>query len=980
MVHQRRCESARNQGGESSPAMSRGNSDSNSVKRERSVNSSGSSMSPQVEEFPDDFPSELQELNKQFRALNTVYTFFTVQRQVVCTMDLVEQPVERLTGRRLTLEDLGAIKTVAEHLIEFAWTKREDLEAGSIKEMYDAEESALAANDVLLIQFLDSRPTNSTKQKKRSLDDGNQKSYRGYSVHDQMETSGKRQTVARTMQRRERTFTECLLQYHRRHLEQDWNPVESLRQAAIDAIPQHPWKQDLPSLPPLKQQELPLRPASLEGLLQTIKSEPFYRDQIIEGSMRTDEARVAAYAPLDVPMTDDLAAGLLQASNISKLYAHQAQAINHVESGHSVVVSTPTSSGKSLIYQLPVLRALENDSRIKAFYIFPTKALAQDQKRAFRLIVANTTGLSWVQAETYDGDTSLGDSTRESIRKNASVIFTNPDMLHLSILPQHRQWKAWFEKLRFVIVDELHYYSSGLGSHCAMIMRRLRRLCHIYHNDSVKFISCSATVGNPGEHMASFFGLPSSVIRVVDQNTSPSGRKISLIWNPPFKNERHPSEGRVSSLDEAARVIVYLMCRGVRTICFAKVRRMCELLLKEALRLLREVAPTLADRIMSYRGGYTAADRREIEGRMFNGELLCIVATNALELGVDIGSLDAVVHVGFPFNMASYRQQSGRAGRRERDSMSILVADGDSPLDQFYCKNPRDLYESVVDASHVELTNEMVVEAHLQCAAYEWPLDLDRDAEFFAGEQDVRDICMRHLRWDDIHKVYFARAKYTSHPAKTVHIRSIDEETFQVIDTHTHQVIEAVEAPRVPFTLYEGSVFIHQGRTFLVMQVDAEQKVARVRSANVDYITINRDFTDIDPMKVIDAQFARALEGEAEAPQVPPVIAYYGELKVVTTVFGYFKINPRTKQRLEAVSGIENPPYIRTRYGFWLNVPDRTLQILQEQDLPVDASIHAASHAVLSLLPSCVMIPTTGQTDLRTDCKNPLAQRIRPPR
>ncbi|KAJ3300227.1 hypothetical protein HK104_003141 [Borealophlyctis nickersoniae] len=824
------------------------------------------------------------------------------------------------------------------------WAHQADLEEASIRELRDPNEVPGGCHYDLVIEFTDVRSSNlSVKQK-------------------------------------------CVLL--------GTDPVSSLAELALAAVPTEPGTRlaSLPNDDSSRRQLFPERPSSMVELIEEMRKSDIYKDQI--KGMRTFPSRLAKLADLDTPLSCPLTNALRDSIKVQRLYSHQAQAINHIEQGHNVVVSTSTSSGKSLIYQLPVLRALERDPAARAIYIFPTKALAQDQKRALRAILTSTSHLAWVQVDTYDGDTPLKGGVRAEVRGGASIILTNPDMLHVGILPQHKYWKEFLEHLKFVIVDELHYYTATFGSHCAMIMRRLRRICEYYENRRVQFIACSATAANPSEIMTSFFGLANC--HVVNIDGSPCGMKHHLVWNPPLKDENKPIQGRRSFLEEAVRVMLFLLMRGVRTIVFARVRRMCELVLKEAHAALRNVSPGLVPKIMGYRAGYSPGDRRQIESKLSRGELLCVVATNALELGVDIGSLDAVLHLGFPFSSASYWQQSGRVGRRERDSVSILLADGDNMLDQHYASKPNELFDSPFDATGIELNNSLVVEAHLQCAAAEIPIVIDRDAPYF-GDMTA-ELCKKHLLKHHGGELFFAHRKYNGWPSRHVHIRSIDEETYRVIDVTTNSDIEDIEASRVPFTLYEGSIFIHQGRPYIVFEVNAELMFAKVRPTAVDYVTANRDFTDVDPMKTIETRAFGTDQlvhyGEfrgTRAGCIPPTLNATSRLiltlfsfgypaEVTTIVFGYFKINPKSKQILEAVDGIENPPIVKTSFGFWIDVPVATVLYLKTHRHDVEYCIHAAAHAIISQLPGYVMIPTTGQTNIRTECKHPAATRMRPPR
>ncbi|KAJ3044878.1 hypothetical protein HDV00_000160 [Rhizophlyctis rosea] len=928
---------------------------------------------PQAQQqLPPDFPKDLIELEQTFQSLNTVYSFCSVQRQMICTLDNVRTSIQDLTGRPFTLADLGKMRVIAPDMMTLFWVDRADLEEASIRELRDINPAAGSPQYVLVIDFRDARPVRMNPAKKKAVDrSGRPVINRHISLAEETAPSQHTGSIPTMIERRNTRFREQLLAFYTREIDNGTDPVTSISELAIDAVPTSPGIDTTPG-PYGKSTTPPAidRPHSMLEMLQDLEKEEFYKDQI--KNVKTVPGREATFADLNSPLSDALAKSLKESLNVSRLYAHQAEAINYVEAGHDVIVATSTSSGKSLIYQLPLLRELERNPEARAIYIFPTKALAQDQKRALQTVLASTPHLSWVEVDTYDGDTPLKGDSRTAIRDNARVIFTNPDMLHVSVLPRHKYWREFLERVRFVIVDELHYYTNTFGSHCAMIMRRLRRLCHHYSNDRVRFISCSATVANPDDHMKSFFNLTD--VRVVREDGSPCGMKHYVMWNPPYRDERHPAQGRTSFLEESVRVLCWLMMKGVRVICFAKVRRMCELVLRETQNTLREVAPVLEGRVMGYRAGYTPEDRRKIEGRLFKGDLLCVIATNALELGVDIGSLDAVVHLSFPFNLASFRQQAGRAGRRERDSVSILVADGDNALDQFYMKEPENLFNTEVELSGVELENELVLEAHLQCAAAEVPVRVEEDVAWF-GER-VGSLCQKGLLWDEGLKLYFPHRKYEGQPSRHIQIRSIDEETYRVIDVTTNKDIEDIEASRVPFTLYEGSVFIHQGRSYMVNEVNAERMYAKVRPSNVDYVTANRDFTNVDPTRTVETLvFGRGEGGRGVRGRV-----CYGEVRVTTVVFGYFKIDPKSKRILDAVAGLENPPVVKVRFGFWIDVPQTTVSELKRLNHNVEFSIHAASHALLSLLPTCVVMPTTGMTDIRTECKHPSATRARPAR
>jgi len=640
---------------------------------------------------------------------------------------------------------------------------------------------------------------------------------------------------------------------------------------------------------------------------------------------------------------------LYNTRNIQLLYSHQAEAINSLHSGNNVIVSTSTSSGKSLIYQLPVLHALESDSQTRAMYIFPTKALAQDQRRSLKELLGYLPGLEDIMCETFDGDTPMAD--RNTIRDEARIIFTNPDMLHITILPQEHSWRTFLKNLRYVVMDELHVYNGLFGAHVAFIMRRLRRVCAAVGNRKVKFISCSATVANPREHMQTVFGIED--VAVIDYDGSPSGRKEFLCWNTPFKDPGDPTSGRGDALAETARLFCQLILRGVRVIAFCRVRKQCELLTTAVnAELISLERPEVMNRVMAYRGGYTPQDRRKIEKEMFDGKLVGIIGTNALELGVDIGSLDAVITVGFPYTIANLRQQSGRAGRRNKDSLSVLVGDC-FPTDQYFMQNPDEIFTRPNCELQVDLTNMLVLEGHIQCASYEMPIRPDEDRIYF-GKQ-LPDICSERLRKDEL-GFFHTADRFLPHPSRTVAIRDTEDHHFAIVDiTHGRNVVlEELEASRAFFTIYEGGIFLHQGRTYLVKEMSTERMIAKVEFVKVDWTTQQRDYTDIDP---IETEAIRRIPGSLSR-------AFFGTIKVLQNVFGFFKVDKK-RRILDAVQ-VDNPPIIIFSKGMWLDVPKSALDILNSRRLNVAGAIHAAEHAILSLMPNFVV---SMPGDVKTECK-----------
>jgi len=589
-------------------------------------------------------------------------------------------------------------------------------------------------------------------------------------------------------------------------------------------------------------------------------------------------------------------------------------------------------------------------------YIFPTKALAQDQRRSLKELLRYMPGLEDLMVETFDGDTAKQD--RNLIRDEARIIFTNPDMLHITILPQEESWRSFLQNLKYVVMDELHVYNGLFGSHVAFIMRRLRRICAAVGNRHVKFISCSATVANPEEHMRTIFGVEE--VKLTDFDGSPSGRKEFLCWNTPFKDPGDPTSGRGDALAEAAKLFCQLVLRGVRVIAFCRVRKQCELLLnavKHELTFLER--PEVMARVMAYRGGYTPQDRRSIEKEMFEGKLVGIVGTNALELGIDIGSLDAVITAGFPYTIANLRQQSGRAGRRNKDSLSVLLGDC-FPTDQYYMDNPDEIFTKPNCELQVDLQNPLVLEGHIQCAAFEMPIRADEDILYF-GKQ-IPELAEERLVKDSL-GYYHTADRFRPLPSKFVAIRDTEDEHFAVINITNgrNEVLEELEASRAFFTLYEGGIFLHQGITYMVKEFSTEGMLAKVERVNVDWTTQQRDFTDVDPIEV---DLIRRL------PSPSLSRAYYGAIRITQVVFGFFKVDKR-RRILDAVE-VDNPPIVIHSKGMWLDIPREALEILDSHRLNIAGAIHAAEHAVLSLMPNYV-ISMPG--DVRTECKNPIKGR-----
>ncbi|GAB2270172.1 hypothetical protein Dimus_005079 [Dionaea muscipula] len=450
-------------------------------------------------------------------------------------------------------------------------------------------------------------------------------------------------------------------------------------------------------------------------------------------------ARVASFTEIPKELSE-ITQSALVCIGITMLYSHQKESIEASLAGKDVVVATLTSSGKSLCYNIPVLEVLSQNMSSCAIYLFPTKALAQDQFRALSTMVE---GLDvHLNIGIYDGDTSEVDRTW--LRDNARVLITNPDMLHISILPRHVQFQRLLSNLRFVVVDEAHSYKGAFGCHAALILRRLCRLCAHVYGSNPSFVFCTATSANPREHAMELANLSS--LELIQKDGSPSGPKSFVLWNPPLRPKTvvesttgsKPSRNRTiimrrsSPIMEISNLLAEMVQHGLRCIAFCKTRKLCELVLSYTREILQDLGPKFVDSVCAYRGGYMAEDRRRIESEFFSGQLRGIAATNALELGIDVGHIDVTLHLGFPGTVASLWQQAGRSGRRGKPSLSVFVA-FDGPLDQYFMRCPEKLFQAPIECCHIDAQSKQVLEQHLVCAALEHPLSLIYDEKYFSS-------------------------------------------------------------------------------------------------------------------------------------------------------------------------------------------------------------------------------------------------------
>jgi DEAD/DEAH box helicase domain-containing protein len=614
-------------------------------------------------------------------------------------------------------------------------------------------------------------------------------------------------------------------------------------------------------------------------------------------------ARDAQFSPLPRWVRPELAAAY-RGKGLEQLYTHQVAAAERVHAGRNVVVVTPTASGKTLCYNLPVLNAVLENLDTRALYLFPTKALAQDQLAELHDLCQRLDNCFRVY--TYDGDTP-GDA-RKAIRERGHVVLTNPDMLHTGILPHHTKWTRLFENLRFIVLDELHTYRGVFGSHLGNVLRRLRRIARFYGSNP-QFVCSSATLANPGEHTSR---LIEADVEVIDENGAPAAEKLFVFYNPPVIN-RHLGIRR-SYLNETTRVAKELLGRKLQTIVFANSRLHTEVLLTY-LKQAFPAPPGQPESMRGYRGGYLPGERREIERGLREGKIRGVVATNALELGVDIGSLDAAVMAGYPGTIASTWQRAGRAGRRSGTSCAVMVASS-APLDQFIVQHPDYFFGRSPEHAFIQPDNLEILVNHLKCAAFELPLAPD---ESF-GDADLPTLCERLAEAGFLHRSgghwHWVQDAY---PADTISLRSVTSDNFVIIDITggedgAPEVIGEVDFSSALTTVHPKAIYLHQGQQYHVERLDFEQRKAYVKQVNVDYFTDAIRYTQVRVLEM--AEQDRICADAARA---------HGDVLVRSQVVGFKKIKFFTNENVGA-GELELPENEMHTTAFWITL-ERSLLV-----------------------------------------------------
>lgn len=657
---------------------------------------------------------------------------------------------------------------------------------------------------------------------------------------------------------------------------------------------------------------------AIADLLRLLDVNPIYRNRVVH--INTLLPEVARYGKLNKPLSSSLEAYLTE-KNI-RLYTHQCMAIDRIRAGSNIIITTPTASGKTLAFNLPVFEKLETDPAARALYLYPTKALSNDQFATLEQMT-RFTGIS-AHPAIYDGDTPQ--SKRAAIRDHARIIVSNPHELH-HVLAWHTKWRPFFAGLRFIIIDEAHRYRGVFGSHIAFLLRRLLRLC-LFYGSQPQFVLSTATLANPIEFAGNLTGQPFDLIA---EDGSPHGRKTFVLYNPLFDGI-----GERSAHQETKDLLLSCIKENLQTLCFTSSRKMAELVTVWAREDARHESCRLAEAISAYRAGYLPEERRAIEHQLKTGVVKGIVSTNALELGIDIGSLDTVIISGYPGTMMSTRQQAGRAGRNGTDSLAILVAMA-NPLDQYFMNNPDRFFSRSHEHAIVDTRNAYIVSGHLLCAAAELPVNDTTDTAFF-GESlpsmltdlATHDLVRKTLRgW-----VYSGRSR----AAGTVQLDGIPGPTFRILCKG--KLLETMDQGQAFREAHKGAIMLHQGITYVVNEMDLETHTVRVTETDVDYYTQTLKEVDLSVIETIEEKSVHGIQ------------CAFGDVEVTETITGY-KI-----KRKDTIIGMEPlmlPPLTFRTKAFWIVPPNHIGHHVSTAGLDLAGGLHGAEHALIALMPLHVM-------------------------
>lgn len=690
------------------------------------------------------------------------------------------------------------------------------------------------------------------------------------------------------------------------------------------------------------------------AFLERLTDQPHYDGQIRH--VETLPPRPARCATPDVPLREEIAA-MVAARGIETLYTHQVATLDAARAGHDVVVVTGTASGKTLAYHLPILEALSADPDARALYLYPTKALAQDQLKGLLDIVAGTPdGSSRFVPGVFDGDTPTAE--RRRIKSEANLVLSNPDMVHVSILPYHTKWARFFEGLRFVVLDEVHNYRGILGANVACVLRRLQRVCRHY-GSSPQFLAASATIANPGELASRLVGRD---VHVIDDDGSPRGRKFFVLWNPAAAGA---GLTRASASDDATLLMSEAIEADAQVLTFTRTRVAAELIQRYARERLQRQALPHAEHVRAYRGGYLAKERRAIEEDLFAGRLRGVAATNALELGVDVGSLDVALLVGYPGTVASTWQQAGRSGRRADDSLAVLLA-GNDPIDQYLLRHPRYFFEQTPEHAVVDPQNPYVVANHLKAAAFELPLS-EHDADAFGRAAPLLIEQMESS--GDLTRIgdtwYFAAGQ---NPATRVSLRHMSDNTFAIVlrtgeaasqaakqpsrqvlrePDKLHQVIANVDAISAPELVYPQAVYLHRGEPYFVRELDLEGKVAYVERHEMDYYT----------QAILDSHVKILASQERDENRDAGQELAFGDVEVSWQTVAFKKIRFNTRENL-GLGPVDLPAQQLLTTALWL-APSKDVAVhMKVQGLRVSEGLVGLRNLAIVALPIVAMCDT----------------------
>ncbi|MFH1731346.1 MAG: DEAD/DEAH box helicase [Planctomycetota bacterium] len=710
----------------------------------------------------------------------------------------------------------------------------------------------------------------------------------------------------------------------------------------------------------------------VEAFLSDVRSSPEYAGQAVY--VRDVDAREAKFGDPARPFAEPVRA-MLEARGIERVYSHQAKAIDAARDGKNVLIATGTASGKSICYVVPIIEMLLAEPDGKFLLLFPTKALSQDQFKNFRNAL-NAAGLDDVLAGVYDGDTPS--AMRRKLRDHGSVIFSNPDMLHSALMPEHGRWANFIAKLKILVIDEVHVYNGIFGSNAANLFRRFFRICAHYQGgqessrlsrrsedghppplrtgadgreeDSVgraflpakarpQVIGCSATIGNPKELGERLIG---DEMVLVDEDGSPRGKRTYVFWNPPKVRKGHWRSRRSANV-EAHELMAMLVQRGVPTITFSKAKMTAEMIHRYVTEKLRQIAPQLAKKVSPYRGGYRPEERREIERRLFSGELLGVSTTRALELGIDVGGLDASIIVGYPGTLASFFQQSGRAGRQDRDALIVLVG-LDTAVNQYVMTEPEYIFGRPLEQGVIDPDNPFVVTGHLRCGTHELPVADDETETFGPYAGLVLKVLEENLKVNHIDNTWYHAAPET--PQHEVSLRNYADANVLIQDVDTGAMLGEVNKFDAPPILHKGAIYMHMGDTYEVLELELDRRLATVRKVKVDYYTQPLGGTDIHH---VDEQLREKPFGAG--------MVYWGEVTAYFNTNAFEKIHFYSLDAL-SVHPVELPTQVLETMAFWIVPPEDLMEKVRLADLDAHAGLRSIGYATRMLLPLYITCDT----------------------